>query len=159
MVARQSLEWLGRASVLYGRDPLVAQAFLSSYESIGGFYRDYGRFYQPGAFVAYAAATRLAQRMVFYGYDADRYERDYNRYALAYGTIAALNGALLTPWNAPHDLPDVDSPMTQPTVVIQQVQLPEVKVAELGPERRRRGPRPAIGFVPWPRGSTARACF
>lgn len=62
LVARRSLEWLARASTLYGRDPLVAQAFLSSYESIGGFYRDHGPFYQPGAFVAYVArpASRSA---------------------------------------------------------------------------------------------------
>jgi hypothetical protein len=136
LVARRSLEWLGRASVLYGRDPLVAQAFLGSYESIGGFYRDYGRFYQPGAFVAYAGATRLAQRMVLNGYDTDRYEREFNRYALAYGTIAAFNGALMTPWNSPRDLPDVDSPKAGPTVELKPTELPEVNVAQLNAEQK-----------------------
>jgi hypothetical protein len=136
LVARRSLEWLGRASVLYGRDPLVAQAFLSSYESIGGFYRDYGPFYQPGAFVAYAGATRLAQRMVLNGYDTDRYERELSRYALAYGTIAAYNGALVTPWNSYRDLPDVDSPKAGPTVVLQQTALPDVNVAKLNAEQK-----------------------
>jgi hypothetical protein len=136
LVARRSLEWLGRASVLYGRDPLVAQAFLSSYDSIGGFYRDYGGFYQPGAFVAYAGATRLAQRMVLNGYDTDRYERELNRYALAYGTIAAINGALITPWNSYRDLPDVDSPRPGPTVVLKQTELPDVNVSQLNAEQK-----------------------
>ena len=136
LVARRSLEWLARASVLYGRDPLVAQAFLSSYDSIGGFYRDYGSFYRPGAFVAYAGATRLAQRMILNGYDTDRYERELNRYALAYGTIAAFNGALITPWNTFRDLPDLDSPKPESTIVLKQVELPEVNVAKLNPEQK-----------------------
>jgi len=135
-VARRSLEWLGRASVLYPRDPLVAQAFLSSYDSIGGFYRDYGPFYQPGAFVAYAGATRLAQRLVLYGLDPGRYEREAGRFALAYGTIAALNGALLTPWNSPRDLPDTASLKPDPIAEIQQVDLPAVDVAKLDAEQK-----------------------
>jgi hypothetical protein len=136
LVARRSLEWLSRASLLYGRDPLVAAAFLSSYDSIGGFYRDYGSFYHPGAFVAYAGATRLAQRMILNGYETDRYERELNRYALAYGTIAAVNGALLTPWNTPRDLPDVDSPKYEPTVVLTQTALPAVDVTKLNAEQK-----------------------
>ena len=135
-VARGSLEWLSRASLLYGRDPLVVQAFLSSYDSIGGFYRDYGRFYRPGAFVAYAGATRLAQRLILNGYDTDRYERELNRYALAYGTIAAVNGALVTPWNTPRDLPDIDSPPPSATVVLKPVELPDVNVAQLDADQK-----------------------
>jgi hypothetical protein len=135
LVARRSLEWLSRASLLYGRDPLAAQAFLSSYDSIGGFYRD-GSFYHPGAFVAYAGATRLAQRMILNGYETDRYERELNRYSLAYGTIAALNGALLTPWNAPRDLPDIDSPKYESTVVLKQTELPAVDVTKLNAEQK-----------------------
>src|SRR5438093_8832266 len=53
-VARQSLVWLARAAALYGGDPLAARAFLRSYDAIGGFYCDYGPFYRPGAFAAYA---------------------------------------------------------------------------------------------------------
>jgi len=130
-VARRSLEWLARASMLYGRDPVAAQAFLRTYESIGGFYRDHGPFYQPGAFVAYAGATRLAQRLVLDGRDTDRFERELNRFALEYGTIAAFNGALLTPWNAPRDLPDSAPLKPEPTVELQPVPLPEVNVAHL----------------------------
>ena len=72
LVARRSLEWLGRASVLYGRDPVggagvpeqlrVDRRLLSRLRAV----------LQPGAFVAYAGATRLAQRMVLNGYDTDR---------------------------------------------------------------------------------------
>src|SRR4051812_20593414 len=39
-IARRSLDWLWRASLLYSRDPEVAQAFLLGYDTIGGFYRD-----------------------------------------------------------------------------------------------------------------------
>jgi hypothetical protein len=136
LIARRSLDWLGRASLLYGRDPLVAQAVLLGYESIGGFYRDYGPFYQPGAFVAYAAATRLAQRLVLYGLDADRYEREAARYALAYGTFAALNGVLLTPWNAPRDLPDTASLKPDSTAAIKPVEFPAVDVTTLDAEQK-----------------------
>lgn len=135
-VARRSLEWLARASVLYGRDPFVAQAFLRSYDSIGGFYRDYGPFYRPGAFVAYAGATRLAQRMVLDGRDTDRFERELERFALAYGTIAAFNGAFLTPWNAPRDLPETAPLKSEPTAVLKPVELPDVNVAQLDAEHK-----------------------
>jgi hypothetical protein len=135
-VARRSLEWLGRASVVYGRNPLVAQSFLASYDSIGTFYRDYGAFYQPGAFVAYAGATRLAQRLMLYGLEPDRFEREAARFALAYGTFAALNGALLTPWNVPHDLPDTTSVKLQPIATVHQVELPVVDAAALTAEQK-----------------------
>jgi hypothetical protein len=134
-LARRSLDWLTRASYLYGRDPLVARAVLLGYDSIGGFYRDYGLFYRPGAFVAYAGATRVAQRLVLYGLDADLYEREAARYALAYGAIAASSGALLTPWNLPGDLPDAAAP-PDPAVVIKQVDLPAVDTSKLTPEQK-----------------------
>src|SRR5437660_8033197 len=103
-IARQSLEWLARASLLYGRDPLAARAFLTSYDAIGGFYGD-GPFYRPGAFVAYAGGARLARRLALYGLDQTWFDREMERFALAYGSLAAFNGALQTPWTAPHDLP------------------------------------------------------
>jgi hypothetical protein len=135
-LARRSLEWLSRASVLYGRDPLVAQAFLQSYDSIGGFYRDYGPYYRPGAFVAYAGAARLARRLVLYRLDTDRFEREMERYALAYGTLAAGSGALLTPWNAPRDLPDVAPQEPAPTIALEPLALPAVDVAKLTAEQK-----------------------
>jgi len=134
-IARRSLDWLWHASLLYGRDPEVAQAFLLGYDSIGGFYRDYGPFYQPGAYVAFAGATRLAQRLVLYGLQADLFEREAARFALSYGTFAALNGALLTPWNFPQDLPAA-SGTPDPAVTIKQVELPEVDVSTLNAEQK-----------------------
>jgi hypothetical protein len=134
--ARRSLEWLARASLLYGHDALVAQALLGSYDSIGGFYTDYGPFYQPGAFVAYAGATRLAQRLVLERRDPDRFEREFERFALAYGTIAAFNGALLIPWNVPRDLPESAPQKAEPIVPLTPVELPSVNVAALDAEQK-----------------------
>ncbi|PYR92256.1 MAG: hypothetical protein DMF84_14195 [Acidobacteria bacterium] len=135
-VARRSLEWLARATALYGRDPLVARAFLRSYDAIGGFYCDYGPFYRPGAFVAYAGATRLAQRLLLDGRDNNRFERELERFALAYGTLAAFNGALQTSWTAPYDLPESDPPRPEPTVALKPVELPDVDIARLDAEQR-----------------------
>jgi hypothetical protein len=131
-VARRSLAWLSRASMMYGRDPIVAQAFFAGYDSIGNFYQDFGPLYQPGAFVAWSGASRLARRMAYWqAGDASRYERDMERYALAYGTIAAAQGALLVPWSMPGDLPIGEPPPTRPTVVVKPVELPMVDPANL----------------------------
>ena len=67
-VARRSLYWLARAGRLYATDSFAVRSFLDAYDVVGGFYRDYGGFYAPGAYVAYAGATRLAQRLTFYRY-------------------------------------------------------------------------------------------
>lgn len=135
-LARQSLEWLARASLLYGRDPLVARAFLRSYDAIGGFYCDYDPFYRPGAFVAYAGATRLARRLVLDGRDATRFERELERFALAYGALAVVGGALQTPWTAPYDLPEADPPRAESTVIVKPVELPDVDVSTLDAEHK-----------------------
>jgi hypothetical protein len=134
LMARRSLDWLAHAGRLYSRDPLVAQAVLASYESIGGFYRDYGRFYQPGAFVAYASATRLAQRLILEGLDVVRYERELNRFALAYGAFAVVRGSLVIPWTVPRDLPDSGDGQTSPA--LGPVELPRIDVSELDAEQR-----------------------
>jgi hypothetical protein len=131
-MARRSLDWLGRASLAHGRDPYAAQAFLASYDSIGRFYQGPGMFYRPGAFVAYAAAMRLAQRLVLLGQDPTRYERALDRYALAYGTFAVANGGLLMPWNFPADLP-AESGNAQPVVVLKPTELPAVDASALSP--------------------------
>ena len=41
-LARQSLFWLGRTSLSYMSDPVMARAYLNAYDTIGGFYRDHG---------------------------------------------------------------------------------------------------------------------
>lgn len=135
-LARLSLDWLSRASVVYANQPLVMQAFLSSYDSIGRFYQDYGAWYRPGAFVAYASATRLAQRMALASArDAALYERELERYAYAYGSIAVANGWLLGPWSSVADLPDTVS-AAPPPPVIKPVELPPVDTASLSAEDR-----------------------
>jgi len=137
-LARRSLEWLARATLLFGRDPLVASAFLRSYDAIGGFYGDYGPFYRPGAFVAFAGATRLARRLIFDGRDPNRFERELERYALAYGTLAAYGGAFQTPWTAAYDLPQSAPPLRQPehSVELKPVELPDVDASRLDAEQQ-----------------------
>lgn len=135
-LARLSLAWLGTASLLYGRDPLAARAFLGSYDAIGGFYCNHGPFYLPGAFVAYAGATRLAQRLVLEGRDANWFENEMERFAMAYGTLAAYNGALQTSWTAPHDLPQSEPAPPKPSVTIKPIELPQVDIASLDAEQK-----------------------
>jgi hypothetical protein len=133
-VARLSLAWLGRAGSLYWTNPLAARAVMDTYDSIGGFYRDRG-FYRPGAFVAYAGATRLAQRLILGGFNTDLYERDLDRYALAYGTLATLNGQIVGPWSVPRDLPDSVA-AEPPPPPLEPVRLPAVDVTRLDAGQR-----------------------
>jgi len=134
VIARQSLDWLGRARGYYWRDPLVAAAFLTSYDAIGGFYCGAGSFYRPGAFVAYAGAARLAQRYVLYGLDATRYELELDRFALAYGNYAVLQHALVTPWVSPRDLPDTSA--SPQMTDLKPVELPAIDVTQLSSEQK-----------------------
>jgi hypothetical protein len=135
-VARLSLAWLASVGVLSAADPLVARAVLTTYDAIGGFYRDYGLFYQPGAFVAYAGATRLAQRLILEGRSPNLFERDLDRYALAYGTLATLNGMIVGPWTLPRDLPEAIGPADSRVVELKPVALPTVDVGTLDGEQR-----------------------
>lgn len=134
-VARLSLNWLGRAGSLYWTNPLVARAVMDGYDSIGGFYRDHGRFYRPGAFVAYAGATRLAQRLVLGGFNTNLYERELDRYALAYGTLATLNGQIVGPWSVPRDLPESVA-AEPPPPPLEPVRLPAVDVTRLDADQK-----------------------
>jgi hypothetical protein len=135
-IARRSLDWLSRASLVYGRDPYVGRAFLLSYGTIGSFYHDYGPFYHPAAFVAYAGAARIARRFILQGGNVGWYEGELDRYALAYGAVAAYHHAYLAPWNVPQDLPQ-EAPVTlEPVVVPAPVPLPALDMSGLDAAQR-----------------------
>lgn len=135
-VARRSLTWLTRASVRYGRDPLAARAFLDAYDVIGGFYRDYGGFYAPGAYVAWASAARLAQRYTYYSYDPVWFGSAFDRYALAYGTYATLNGMLVPRWTTAQDLPVNDVPPSEAPAMLTPLPMPKVDTTGLDETQR-----------------------
>lgn len=103
-LGRRSLDWLARAGRFDRRDPATALLLLDSYDSIGGFYRQ-GSAYPAGAIIAYAAAMRLAQRLMFEASDPARFEQEYARFALACGTMTAAQGSLVMPWQQPQDAP------------------------------------------------------
>jgi hypothetical protein len=132
-MARASLAWLGRASLLYPGDAATARAFLDAYDTIGGFYRGGpGRFYYPGAYVAYAGATRLARRLYYYDWAA----RELDRYALAYGALAVHDGTLVGRWTQPGDLPAGEPPATVAGTPLKVVEMPRIDAATLTPEQR-----------------------
>jgi len=134
LVAQQSLAWLGRTSVWYLHDPVAARAYLDAYDTIGGFYRDRARFYAPGAYVAYAGGARLARRLML-GTAYDWSLRELDRYALAYGTMATLDGRYIGRWGRPQDLPEIPPP-PQAAVALQPLALPNVDVSTLTPAQR-----------------------
>jgi hypothetical protein len=113
-VAYRSLRWLTRAGTLYGADPFAARAFLDAYDVMGGFYRDYRGIYAPGAYVAWASAARLAQRLTYYPHDPLWFSQALDRYALAYGTFATMNGTLVPRWTMFQDLPPADTSNAEP---------------------------------------------
>ena len=135
-VARQSLLWLSRVGPFYAHDPLAVRAFLDAYDVIGGFYRDHGRFYAPGVYVAYASAARLAQRLTFYRNDPVWFASAFDRYALAYGTYAALNGMLVPRWTSVQDLPAADVPPSEPQPALTPLPLPKVDALGLDATQR-----------------------
>jgi hypothetical protein len=135
-MARRSLYWLSRANLMYAGDPLAARAFLDAYDSIGVFYRDYGRFYSPGAYVAYASATRLAQRLARVGVQGDWYARELQRYALAYGSLAVLDGQLVGRWGLPQDLPEGATTKADAGAPLRPLELPRVDITKLTPAQR-----------------------
>jgi hypothetical protein len=132
-LARQSLAWLGRTSVWYMNDPVAARAYLNAYDTIGGFYRDQGRFYGPGAYVAYAGGARLARRLAL-GYHYDWTMRELDRYAMAYGTLATGDGRYIGAWSQPQDLPD--SSAAAPAEPLKPIELPKIDTTGLTPEQR-----------------------
>jgi hypothetical protein len=135
-VARRSLYWLARAGTLYATDPIAVRGFLDAYDVIGGFYRDHARFYVPGAYVAYASAARLANRLTLYHADPLWYAQALDRYALAYGTLATLNGILVPRWTTVRDLPAADSTPNEPPAVLSPLALPQVDVSGLNAAQR-----------------------
>lgn len=134
-LARRSLLWLQRTSVLYTADPLAARAFLDAYDTIGGFYRDQGPFYAPGAYVAYAGATRLARWLTLGRNPYDWSQRELDRYALAYGALAIHDGRLIGRWAVPQDLP-VDGAGVDAATPLTPIELPKVDATRLTPEQR-----------------------
>jgi hypothetical protein len=135
-MARRSLYWLSRANIMYAGDPLAARAFLDAYDSIGLFYRDYGYFYSPGAYVAYASATRLAQRLARVGVQGDWYARELQRYALAYGALAVHDGQLVGRWGVPQDLPDGAPTKADAGAPLKPLELPRMDITKMTPEQR-----------------------
>jgi hypothetical protein len=135
-VARRSLHWLTRAGALYATDPFAVRAFLDAYDVIGGFYRDYGGFYAPGAYVAYASAARLAHRLTYYPHDPLWFAQALDRYALAYGTLATLNGMLVPRWTMVQDLPTTDVAKAEPAAALTPLALPKVDVTGLDATQR-----------------------
>lgn len=135
-MARRSLDWLWRAGTLHARDPLAARALLDAYDAVGLFYRDYGRFYAPGAYVAYASAARLAQRLTLYRTDPLWFGQAFDRYALAYGTLAAASGMIVPRWTTIQDLPDTDTSTADAAPALVPVPLPKVDASGLAAAER-----------------------
>ena len=135
-VSYRSLRWLTRAGALYGADPFAARAFLDAYDVIGGFHRDYRGIYAPGAYVAYASAARLAQRLTYYGHDPLWFAQALDRYALAYGTFATVNGTLVPRWTRFQDLPAADATGAEAPPALTPTPLPQVEATGLDATQR-----------------------
>jgi hypothetical protein len=133
-LARASLYWLGTSGVWYLHDPAAARAYLDAYDSIGGFYRNRAHLYAPAAYVAYAGGARLARRVAL----ASSYDwslRELDRLALAYGTLATLDGHYVGPWTQPQDLPPA-APSGGAAVSLTPVALPKVDAGVLTAAQR-----------------------
>jgi hypothetical protein len=132
-LADQSFSWLDRARSLYGSDPQVSESLLRTYGFIGDFYQRYGAsFYPGGAALGYAGANQLARSLVLNGGNGKRFERDLERYALAWATADYVGGAL---YGRPPAYPDTRRPyaggLEAPQAPMQPLALPAVDESKL----------------------------
>ncbi len=132
--ARRSLAWLTRAGLYYGRDEYVAQALFRAYGALGVYYG--GGVYGPAAYVAYASAARLAQRMVLQGVGSGFAAAELDRVALAYGTLAVGHGHLFWPWGWYRDLPESAAMDEPPVPELTMVAFPKIETAGLTSDER-----------------------
>ncbi|HTP86577.1 MAG TPA: hypothetical protein VMJ34_06510 [Bryobacteraceae bacterium] len=131
-LARAAFAWLARVSLLYASDPAVSQSLIRTYGSIGDFYHRYGTFYPSGAALAYSGGNRLARGLVLGGHGRS-YERDMERFAMNWASVAYLNGALFD--GPPREgEPPRDEPIAgpnMPTPDIPTTALPDVDESKL----------------------------
>jgi hypothetical protein len=135
-LANQSFNWLAHVGVRYHRDAVVAQALMRTYGYLGDFYQS--RFpYPGGAWYAYLDATRWARAVVLNSGRGSAFERDLERFALGWATVAYANGAaVFQPFNF-RDLPEtaaLQPPTQRPEPKL--VSLPTVEEAKLTPEQK-----------------------
>jgi hypothetical protein len=133
-LASQSFSWLARAGSRFRADATVAQALMQTYGFIGDFY--HGRFpYPNGAWFAYVDATRWARAVVLNNQRGSAFERDLERFALAWATVAYASGSFAFPSAPSADL--LQSPRSAPLepepprTDLKPVALPAIEQAKL----------------------------
>jgi hypothetical protein len=137
-LANQSFNWLAHAGVRFHRDASVAQALMGTYGFIGDFYQR--RFpYPGGAWFAYVDATRWARAVVLNSGRGSPFERDLERFSLAWATVAYANGSAFLPSLGFRDLPESAAlqPQTQ-RAELKPVALPAVDAGKLDAEQKAR---------------------
>ena len=131
--AAESLRWLHRTGAYYRHDPYMTGLLMRTYGVMGDYYASY---YPSASWIAYAAANRWA-RWHWFSHDATaELQRDLDRYALAWATVAAAHGSWF--WQ-PDDLLTMsgagDTPGVRETA-LEPVRVPQVDEATLGADQR-----------------------
>ena len=135
-LANQSFTWLRRAGLRFQADATVAQALMQTYGLIGDFYRS--RFpYPGGAWFAYVDAARWARMLALNGPRGGPFERDLERFAVSWATVAYASGFAGWPsagWRDVQGSTDLRPP-TRPGAIT-QVALPAVDERSLSADQR-----------------------
>lgn len=131
--ASDSFAWLARTGHYYRRDPLVSAALMETYGVLGDYYAVH---YPAYAWYAYAGANRWA-RWQWWNYSRTPVlQRDLERFALAWATVAGAQGSWF--WR-PEDVPqDQDFMQEAPGAreIVERVPVPEIDEAGLSPLQR-----------------------
>jgi len=134
-LAQGTYSWLSRASSITS-DPAARAAVLSAYGTVGDFYNR-GNLNRPGAAWAYGGANRLARGLVLGGGGGRNYERDLERYGLAWAAASYMGGQLFGPAFQTQPPQEGDQyPPPAPPTELQPVALPPIDEATLTPEQK-----------------------
>jgi hypothetical protein len=135
--ARRAYAWLCRAGSLYGGDPLVSRALMRTYATMGDYYRQHGGIYPAGVVFGYGGANRHARYLMLDSPNSREFERDLERYAVAWAAASYVDLAARRSYTSCGD--SFDQPNSRAQVrgsSLKPVPLPEVDESRLTPEQK-----------------------
>jgi hypothetical protein len=132
--ANESYAWLALAGARYRRDLLVSDALMRTYGVMGDYYNGYD---PAAAWRGYVGANQWARRRWLYDEQTAVLQREMDRYAQGWASVAYANGSWF--WRPPMFQDDqgplADAPGVRETA-LEAVPLPKIDESTLSPDQR-----------------------
>jgi hypothetical protein len=147
--ARGAFSWLCRAGAMYGGDPLVSRSLMRTYGTMGDYYHQYGAFYPAGVGFGYGGASRNARRLILGSPNSKEFERELERYAVAWAAASHVDLSIGRGYNGCSDTFDQPDPGTRiRESSLKPVPLPEVDESKLTSEQKEQWTDLRNQFIP-----------